>query len=87
MTPSTLIKYLSTDRPSNVTLILFILFVFVFQDKVDDLIVGVKSSALTFGKQTKQWLTGFAATTASFVSLHALNNNRLKVCNDAFIYY
>lgn len=33
--------------------------IYAHQDRVDDLIVGVKSTALKFGKDTKKWLTGF----------------------------
>ena len=35
------------------------------QDKIDDIAVGVKSTALLFGDQTKLWLNGF---TSVFVS-------------------
>lgn len=31
------------------------------QDKVDDLIVGIKSTALRFGDNTKAWLTAFSS--------------------------
>ena len=30
------------------------------QDKEDDLLIGVKSTALRFGEQTKPWLLGFS---------------------------
>lgn len=33
-----------------------------FQDKVDDLIVGIKSTAIRFGDNTKAWLTAFSTT-------------------------
>lgn len=33
----------------------------VLQDKRDDVLIGVKSTALLFGDRTKQWLSGFAA--------------------------
>ncbi|KAM3723867.1 4-hydroxybenzoate polyprenyltransferase [Dirofilaria immitis] len=33
------------------------------QDKTDDLIAGIKSTALLFGDKTKYWLSGFAAFT------------------------
>lgn len=39
--------------------------IYAHQDRVDDLIVGVKSTALTFGKDTKKWLTGFAGLMTS----------------------
>ncbi|XP_057686818.1 4-hydroxybenzoate polyprenyltransferase, mitochondrial [Corythoichthys intestinalis] len=35
--------------------------IYAHQDKEDDIKVGVKSTALRFGEQTKPWLTGFAA--------------------------
>lgn len=31
------------------------------QDKVDDLLVGIKSTALRFGENTKLWLSSFSA--------------------------
>jgi 4-hydroxybenzoate polyprenyltransferase len=34
--------------------------IYAHQDKEDDLQVGVKSTALRFGAETKQWLSGFA---------------------------
>jgi 4-hydroxybenzoate polyprenyltransferase len=34
--------------------------IYAHQDKADDAIVGVKSTALRFGADTKQWLAGFA---------------------------
>lgn len=35
--------------------------IYAHQDKRDDIIVGIKSTALRFGKDTKLWLTGFSA--------------------------
>ncbi|VDK62853.1 unnamed protein product [Onchocerca ochengi] len=37
--------------------------IYAHQDKTDDLIVGIKSTALLFGDKTKYWLTGFGALT------------------------
>lgn len=37
------------------------------QDKEDDLRVGVKSTAILFGDQTKVWITGFGI--ASIITL------------------
>ncbi|VBB27169.1 unnamed protein product [Acanthocheilonema viteae] len=37
--------------------------IYAYQDKTDDLIVGVKSTALLFGDKMKYWLTGFTAIT------------------------
>ncbi|CAI4230523.1 unnamed protein product [Auanema sp. JU1783] len=33
--------------------------IYAHQDKHDDIMIGVKSTALRFGDKTKQWLTGF----------------------------
>ncbi|VDD92552.1 unnamed protein product [Enterobius vermicularis] len=35
--------------------------IYALQDKIDDVIAGVKSTALLWGDQTKYWLTGFAS--------------------------
>uniref|UniRef100_A0A0R3RSX8 4-hydroxybenzoate polyprenyltransferase, mitochondrial n=1 Tax=Elaeophora elaphi TaxID=1147741 RepID=A0A0R3RSX8_9BILA len=37
--------------------------IYAHQDKTDDLVAGIKSTALLFGDKTKYWLTGFAALT------------------------
>ena len=44
--------------------------IYAHQDKTDDAIVGVKSTALRMGDNSRQWLTGFsiAATTLWTVS-------------------
>ncbi|KAL4226454.1 Para-hydroxybenzoate--polyprenyltransferase [Mactra antiquata] len=34
--------------------------IYAHQDKYDDMLIGVKSTALKFGDQTKPWLTGFS---------------------------
>uniref|UniRef100_T1IY16 4-hydroxybenzoate polyprenyltransferase, mitochondrial n=1 Tax=Strigamia maritima TaxID=126957 RepID=T1IY16_STRMM len=36
--------------------------IYAHQDTTDDLIVGIKSTALTFGKYTRQWLTLFSTS-------------------------
>jgi 4-hydroxybenzoate polyprenyltransferase len=41
----------------------------VEQDKKDDIMVGVKSTALLFGDKTKRWLSGFAAGSVSGLAL------------------
>ncbi|CAG2254680.1 unnamed protein product [Mytilus edulis] len=33
--------------------------IYAHQDKYDDMLIGVKSTALKFGDKTKHWLTGF----------------------------
>ena len=35
--------------------------VLMVQDKYDDVIVGIKSTALRFGEATPRWLAGFGA--------------------------
>ena len=37
--------------------------IYAHQDKEDDALIGVKSTALLFGERTKPWLTAFYATT------------------------
>ncbi len=34
--------------------------IYAHQDKIDDVMAGVKSTALLFGEQTRPWLSGFA---------------------------
>lgn len=57
----------------NITSNIYIFFLFellslvIFQDKDDDLKVGVKSTALRFGDSTKEWISGFGV--ASIISL------------------
>lgn len=44
-----------------------------FQDKEDDLKVGVKSTALRFGDLTKNWVTGFGIACISGLTLSGFN--------------
>ena len=43
------------------------------QDKEDDVKVGVKSTALRFGDDTKLWLTGFGTTSMGLLALSGLS--------------
>jgi len=43
--------------------------IYAHQDKKDDILVGVKSTALKFGTSTKPWLVGFYAVTIIMLSL------------------
>lgn len=43
--------------------------IYAHQDKEDDVLVGVKSTALKFGAATKTWLTGFYGLTACLLAL------------------
>lgn len=44
-------------------------FFFVRQDKADDLLVGIKSTALRFGDNTKMWLTAFSTAMITGLSM------------------
>ena len=55
---------------SNVLLISFT------QDKDDDVLIGVKSTALLFGDQTKPWLTGFSVVMLSSLVLAGMNSDQ-----------
>lgn len=46
---------------------------FTFQDKDDDLKVGVKSTALKFQEQTKLWLSGFTLAMMSGLVVAGVN--------------
>jgi len=37
--------------------------IYAHQDKEDDVLIGVKSTALLFGERTKAWLSAFSALT------------------------
>ena len=39
--------------------------IYAHQDKYDDIVLGIKSTALKFGDSTKSWLTVFASTMSS----------------------
>lgn len=39
----------------------FLSFIFTLQDKIDDIIIGVKSTALKFGNRTKIYLSAFSS--------------------------
>lgn len=53
----------------------------VFQDKVDDLLVGIKSTALRFGENTKIWLTAFSAAMISGLTISGY------VCDQSWPFY
>uniref|UniRef100_A0A8R1I127 4-hydroxybenzoate polyprenyltransferase, mitochondrial n=1 Tax=Caenorhabditis japonica TaxID=281687 RepID=A0A8R1I127_CAEJA len=40
-------------------------FFFSFQDKADDIMIGVKSTALRLGADTKKWLSAFGVGTVA----------------------
>jgi 4-hydroxybenzoate polyprenyltransferase len=43
--------------------------IYAHQDKVDDMTVGIRSTALTFGARNKQYLTGFSATSIACLAV------------------
>ena len=47
--------------------------IYAHQDKVDDTKVGVKSTALRFGDDTRLWLTGFSTAFVTGMSLAGYN--------------
>ncbi|PAA57658.1 hypothetical protein BOX15_Mlig002721g3, partial [Macrostomum lignano] len=49
--------------------------IYSHQDKEDDLIVGVKSTALLFGDATKSWLTGFTLGMSLLLATAGANAN------------
>uniref|UniRef100_A0A182QNK7 4-hydroxybenzoate polyprenyltransferase, mitochondrial n=1 Tax=Anopheles farauti TaxID=69004 RepID=A0A182QNK7_9DIPT len=55
--------------------------IYAHQDKVDDLIIGIKSTALRFGDNTKLWLSGF--TVAMVGNLIAAG----LMCDQTWPYY
>uniref|UniRef100_A0A182HYQ7 4-hydroxybenzoate polyprenyltransferase, mitochondrial n=1 Tax=Anopheles arabiensis TaxID=7173 RepID=A0A182HYQ7_ANOAR len=55
--------------------------IYAHQDKVDDLIIGIKSTALRFGDKTKLWLSGFTAAMIGNLLTAGL------VCDQTWPYY
>ena len=56
-------------------------FYLFIKDKVDDLLLGIKSTALRFGDNTKLWLTGFSAAMCTSLVTTGL------VCEQSWPYY
>ncbi|XP_062991832.1 4-hydroxybenzoate polyprenyltransferase, mitochondrial [Elgaria multicarinata webbii] len=55
--------------------------IYAHQDKRDDLAIGVKSTALRFSENTKQWLGGFSALMLLGLTVTGMN------CDQTFPYY
>ncbi|KAM4052660.1 4-hydroxybenzoate polyprenyltransferase, mitochondrial [Anomaloglossus baeobatrachus] len=55
--------------------------IYAHQDKADDVLVGVKSTALRFNEQTKLWLSGFSVAMLSGLTLTGLS------CDQTLPYY
>nr|CAD7440922.1 unnamed protein product [Timema bartmani] len=55
--------------------------IYAHQDKADDYLLGIKSTALKFGDKTKLWLSGFSSTMVSGLVLSGLQ------CDQTWPYY
>ncbi|KAI8495488.1 Para-hydroxybenzoate--polyprenyltransferase, mitochondrial precursor (PHB:polyprenyltransferase) [Branchiostoma belcheri] len=55
--------------------------IYAHQDKADDVLIGVKSTALRFGENTRAWLSGFSAAMVSGLMLSGL------MCEQTWPYY
>lgn len=55
--------------------------IYAHQDKVEDVLLGIKSTAIKFGEKTKLWLSGFSATMISGLVATGLQ------CNQTWPYY
>ncbi|XP_075716855.1 4-hydroxybenzoate polyprenyltransferase, mitochondrial isoform X2 [Rhinoderma darwinii] len=55
--------------------------IYAHQDKADDMLVGVKSTALRFKEQTKSWLSGFSVVMLTGLTLTGLS------CDQTMPYY
>ncbi|XP_077877623.1 4-hydroxybenzoate polyprenyltransferase, mitochondrial isoform X1 [Ictidomys tridecemlineatus] len=50
--------------------------IYAHQDKRDDALIGLKSTALRFQENTKQWLTGFSVAMMGALSLVGVNSDQ-----------
>ncbi|KAI5933233.1 4-hydroxybenzoate polyprenyltransferase, mitochondrial [Manis javanica] len=50
--------------------------IYAHQDKRDDALIGLKSTALRFRENTKQWLSGFSVAMLGSLSLVGVNSNQ-----------
>ncbi|XP_035683053.1 4-hydroxybenzoate polyprenyltransferase, mitochondrial-like [Branchiostoma floridae] len=55
--------------------------IYAHQDKADDMLIGVKSTALRFGEDTRAWLSGFSAAMVLGLLLSGL------MCEQTWPYY
>lgn len=55
--------------------------IYAHQDKVEDVLLGIKSTAIKFGEKTKLWLSGFSATMISGLVATGLQ------CDQTWPYY
>jgi len=59
----------------------FFLLCLFTQDKADDIQIGVKSTALKFGDNTKQWLMGFASGVSGGLAVAG------AMCHQPWLYF
>jgi len=50
--------------------------IYAHQDKADDIMIGLKSTAIKFGENTAKWLTGFSALMCSSLVVAGINTNQ-----------
>lgn len=50
--------------------------IYAHQDKADDVLIGVKSTALLFGDRAKPWLTGFSSVMLSNLAIVGINSGQ-----------
>ncbi|CAD6188209.1 unnamed protein product [Caenorhabditis auriculariae] len=50
--------------------------IYAHQDKTDDVLIGVKSTALRFGEDTKKWLTGFSTSSVGLLALSGMASHQ-----------
>ncbi|XP_063703596.1 4-hydroxybenzoate polyprenyltransferase, mitochondrial [Culicoides brevitarsis] len=55
--------------------------IYAHQDKVDDIMFGIKSTAIRFGDKTKSWLTGFSVLMMTNLSIVGM------ICSQTLPYY
>ncbi|CAG2245546.1 COQ2 [Mytilus edulis] len=58
--------------------------IYSHQDKYDDMLIGVKSTALKFGDKTKHWLTGFGTIMIGAYQLYTVDLNNADDCAAKF---
>ncbi len=74
MTQYMLTKCVCVYIPRIVYSIVFY-FSCMFQDRDDDVKIGLKSTAVLFDDRPKRWLTGFGVSTSSFLLLAGLTSS------------
>ncbi len=50
--------------------------IYAHQDKADDIMIGLKSTAIKFGENTAKWLSGFSALMCSCLLITGINTNQ-----------